>query len=130
MVSTKWMGQVDPTTPVSLVLVYRSQEGLLGCPLSLVFFGYGWDDEKRTCLKSSWKGLWVGRAGTAATPAHWWPCAFIQLLAPNNPCRSLATAVNQAEPATHITAGSNDHGAMLEDVVTVTLLIAIGKGRP
>lgn len=41
MVSTKWMGQMEPTTPVSLALVYGSQEGLLGCPLSLVFFGYG-----------------------------------------------------------------------------------------
>lgn len=86
------------------------------------------DNMKWTCLKSSWERA-VG-LGTAASPAQWRPCTLIQFLFPNNPCGSLATAASPAKPETHSTAGSNDHGVMLEDVLTVTLLIAIGKVRP
>lgn len=85
---------------------------------------------KWTCLESSGRGLWVGCLGTTASPAQGQPYTVIQLLSPDKPSGSLAAAASPAGPVTHSIASVSDHSAMLEDVITVTLLIAIGKVRP
>lgn len=69
----------------------------------------------------------MGRLGTPASPVQWQPYALIQFLSPNNLCGSLATATSPAGPVIHSIESSSDHSAMLEDVITVTLLRAIGK---
>lgn len=82
---------------------------------------------KWTCLMSSGRGLWVGCLGTPASPVQWQPYALIQFLSPNKLCGSLATAASPAGLVIRSLTSSSDHSTMLEDVITVTLLRAIGK---
>lgn len=81
------------------------------------------DNMKWTCLKSSWEGA-VGRPLGNCCLTSSVEALYFNPIPPSK----------QQQPAQLSkrlsTAGSNGHGVMLEDVLTVTLLIATGKVRP